>query len=315
MLWPAKLQGPAAQPGVKIAPRPLASRVRPASDTPGRHTRRATSTARHWKPSAGQPAIARAVPAGSRRARSQREFLAALIADPALAELRADARRVVTECARVWARHASWSDRTTRPTRRRVCDLVGSDRVHRGCPGCAPGAPCRRHPLSAAAYKTARRWLESHGYLGLVSAGSTPAFRPGVLSRADDANEAAVHLLTIPHRRPRTRPAECADTLIRPPSRSRSDPDESLCGREAKPEVKPRKARAPRGLPVLPRPGTAALRTCPKSRSDGLTAAGVLQLRSREMARLSPAMIRPLCRPFFTAARPGTPADVLAAID
>jgi hypothetical protein len=219
----------------------------------------------------------------------------------------------VTECARIWARHASWTDRTTRPTRRRVCELVGSERVHRGCPGCAPGAPCRRHPLSEAAYKAARRWLEAHGYLGLVSAGTTPAFRPGVLSSAEDGNEAAVHLLAVPHRRPRSRPAECDDTLIRPPSRSRSDQDGFLRTREARAEVKPGKARAPRGLTLLPPARRGPLHTCPQTRSDGLVAAEALRDRSRELGRLSPAMVRHLCRPLFAAG--WTPADVLAAVD
>ena len=44
-------------------------------------------------PIPGKATIYAAIPGGSRRARSQRAYLAALLADPELAELRADARR------------------------------------------------------------------------------------------------------------------------------------------------------------------------------------------------------------------------------
>ena len=55
-------------------------------------------------------AIVRAIPAGSKRARNQRSYLRAVLADPVIAALRADRRRAVLELARILARHANWRD-------------------------------------------------------------------------------------------------------------------------------------------------------------------------------------------------------------
>ena len=48
--------------------------------------------------------IVKAIPAGSKRARSQRSYLRAVVADPVIASLRADRRRAVLELARILAR-------------------------------------------------------------------------------------------------------------------------------------------------------------------------------------------------------------------
>ena len=157
--------------------------------------------------------------------------------------------------------------------------------------------------------------MASHGYLGTVEEGSTPRFRPAVLTDLDAANTAATYVLCTPCRPRKTQPSETKINSISPLSCSRSELDISPHTREARPEVKPGKARAPRGLPMLPRGQNGLLRTCTQTRSDGLVAAEALRDRSRERARLSPAMIRHLTRPFFAAARPWTPADVLAAVD
>ena len=57
--------------------------------------------------------IVRAIPGGSKRARSQPAYLRAVIADPVIASLRADARRAVLELARIFARHANWKTMTS----------------------------------------------------------------------------------------------------------------------------------------------------------------------------------------------------------
>ncbi len=146
--------------------------------------------------------IALAVPAGSRRARGQHEFLTRLGEDPELAQLRADRLRNIAECARIWARFASWTDRTTRPTRSRICKLAG---------------------ISVSTFKSARRWLEGHGYLGTVRPGWTPLLRAAALTGPDDPNCAAVYVLCVPRRRPRDTPPVPCEQLTRPLTPSRSE--------------------------------------------------------------------------------------------
>lgn len=165
-------------------------------------------------PAPGRAQIARAVPAGSRRARSQRDFLAALAADPELAELRADCARNVAEFARVLARYASWRDCTTRPTRARVCEQVGG----RG----------RGGQLGLSTFKKCRAWLESRGYLGTVVAGSTAALdgmrtSPALIDPGAP-NTAAVYVLAVPRRKQLIRRPACSDPLNRPPSGLRKEP-------------------------------------------------------------------------------------------
>ena len=64
---------------------------------------------------------------------------------------------------------------------------------------------------------------------------------------------------------------------------------------------------------MLPRPGDADLRNCPKTRSDGRRAAKALQEHSAVLRRLSAEHVRHLCRPFWQAG--WLPRDVLHAID
>ena len=122
-------------------------------------------------------AIVKAIPAGSKRARSQRAYLRAVLADPVIAALRADRRRSVLELARVLARHADWRTLTSWRPRERVCEEIGSPRD-------------RSRPLSVTAYRAARRVLEDRGFLGLVAQGWTPMLRAGVL--ADGGGTSAV---------------------------------------------------------------------------------------------------------------------------
>jgi hypothetical protein len=139
--------------------------------------------------------IARAVPAGSRRARGQHEFLTTLGVDPELEQLRADRLRNIAECARILARYASWTDRTTRPTRARICAMAR---------------------IAVSTWKAARRWLEEHGYLATVREGTTPEFSPGILTQPDAPNEAAIYVLCVPRQKPRTSPVPAGQEKTRP---------------------------------------------------------------------------------------------------
>lgn len=161
-------------------------------------------------PSPSRADIALAVPPGSRRARSQGQFLTQLALEPDFDLVRADFARNIRECCRVWARYANWADRTTRPTRALVCRLVGSSRD--------PG-----RPLSISAYKAARRWVEARGWLGTVEEGTTPWFNG--LADPDARNTAATYVLCIPRRKHRTPPPDPSKPINRPPPGSpRGDP-------------------------------------------------------------------------------------------
>ena len=144
--------------------------------------------------------IAGAIPLGSRRARSQGDYIRALARDEDLGTLRADRRHNVLGCARVLARWASWADRTTRPTRDRICRLAS---------------------VSVSTWKAARRWLEGHGYLGTVRAGWASWLSPGVLTDPGTPNEAAVYVLAVPRRARWGRPAPPASNVTRPLSSTR----------------------------------------------------------------------------------------------
>ena len=142
-----------------------ASRVLPRNGTP-----RVSAEAPGWPSdqAISRLAIVKAIPAGSKRARSQRSYLRAVVADPVIAALRADRRRAVLELARILARHADWRTMTSWRPRERACAEIGSSRD-----------PSK--PLSISAYKAARRVLEDRGFLGLVAPGWTSALRAGAL--------------------------------------------------------------------------------------------------------------------------------------
>jgi len=176
--------------------------------------------------------IAGAVPPGSRRARSQGQFLAEFALEPDLDLVRADFRRSIQECVRVWARYASWADRTTRPTRALVCRLVGSSRN-----------PDK--PLSITTYKDVRGWLEDRGWLGTVEEGTTPWFNG--LADPDARNTAATYVLCIPRRKHRTPLPDPQRPVNRPPSGSpRGDPERIPARASQKDQERgPRSARRP----------------------------------------------------------------------
>ena len=242
--------------------------------------------------------IAKAIRPGCRRARGQRAYLRAVVADPVIAALRADRRRAVLELARILARHADWRTMTSWRPRALACEEIGSPRG-------------KDRPLSVTAYRAARRVLEERGLLGLVAQGWTSALRAGVLD--DRTGTSPVFVLTIPRRRQRL-PSDGEPLRVnRALTGSRSEPGKAPCAREAEAKVKGAKARAPRGQSLLPPSGVFPLDTVPQSRNEALGAAQAMQERGRLYQRLSAEHMRSLCRPFFAAG--WLPRDVLHAVD
>jgi hypothetical protein len=91
--------------------------------------------------------------------------------------------------------------------------------------------------LSPSTVTRAIAWLTSAGLLGLVSPGTTPTLRPGVLHGLPgqpERNDAAVYVLTIPRRHKPPLPPKTqvtanlstypgpAGTVIPPPARARA---------------------------------------------------------------------------------------------
>jgi hypothetical protein len=259
--------------------------------------------------------VARVVPAGSRRIRSQREALRGGLACPDLAGVRRDFRDHLTDFWRIHVNHASWGGEgrpprgTTEPTRARVCELAGR-----------PGPDGQWRPMSVSTYKRCARWWKARGYIAVVRQGWTPMLGPGVLTSPDDRNERQALVLCLPRRsKPAAPPPAPAQPVIGPLSGSRREPDKAPRAREAKPQVKPGKpenpgkARAPRGLPLLPRRGGAPLAAVPQNRSEALAAARAMQEHARLLRRISAEHLRHLARPFWLAG--WLPRDVLHAID
>jgi len=151
----------------------------------------------------GRAEIARAIPPGSRRLRSQPEALLALPADLALAELRADYARNICEVWRRLVRSAApWAHMTVICPREQLAAELG---------------------ISVSTWKRCRRWIEAHGYLGCVVAGSTPELdgmrTSPALVEADAVNTAAVYVLTVPRKKQVLPPPPHDHRLTGPPTR------------------------------------------------------------------------------------------------
>jgi hypothetical protein len=161
--------------------------------------------------------IAMAVPPGSRRARTQQEWLAAALTAITEAGWRRDRATNFTAICRVLAAYMDWSTRTAWPTWRLLCERAGP----------APGKP-----LSRSTVDRCLRWLCDVGLLGIVEHGSTERLRPrnGVPSlrqpfsrpapyiHTGEGNRAAVYVLTIRRRRRSRTPALSGDGEIETPS-------------------------------------------------------------------------------------------------
>ena len=278
----------------------------PATETPG------VSNPRPFRPDGLSHAeVARVVPPGSRRIRSQREALRGALSCPDLADLRGDFRASVEAWWRIHVAYASWGgqDRPPRGTTQPTRELVRNKcRTGRRDP-----VTGERRQMSITVYKRCRRWWEARGYVAIVRPGWTPDLRPMALASPEDHNERQVLVLCLPRQKPAAPSLEPAPDLNGPLSGSRREPDKAPRAREANPKVKPEKDRASRGLPLLPRPGSAPLGAVPENRSEALAAAQAMQERVGVLRRLSAKCLRSLARPFFAAG--WTPRDVLRAID
>jgi hypothetical protein len=205
--------------------------------------------------------IAWAIPAGSRRARSQGQFLHALSCDPELAGLHSMFQAHVRDVARVLCRHASWEDRTTRPTRARIAEAVD---------------------VGLTTWKKCRRWLEDHGYLGTVRKGRMARFRRVLAAVLDnDRNDAAVYVLAVPAKSGQlTRNAGLPGREARPPTSSRSEPGTTHT-REAS--------------------GTPGNRTALRADSPATPAVPLALRQGRVLEKLSERAVSHFWRPFAAA--------------
>jgi hypothetical protein len=228
--------------------------------------------------------IFRAVPVGSRRARDQMGWVAAVLAHPELAGWRADRVRNLAEIARVLARYADWRMLTTRPTWARIAEQSGVGR---------------------ATVARAIRWLRTEGFLGVVESGTTPAFRPGVLHGLADlaeGNRASEYVLTIPTRSGKRQRIRTEPPVARPitdtPSLARKGQ-----GRRP-PHAREAAGQIPRHWP---------LSRSPRTRGQMLAAAEQLRQRCRLLSRITARHLRSLLADYW---RQGwTPGDCLHALD
>ncbi len=257
--------------------------------------------------------MARVVPPGSRRIRSQREALRAGLSCPDLADLRGDFRASVEAWWRVHVAYASWGgqDRpprgTTQPTREKVRDKCRTGR--------RDPVTGERGRMSITVFKRCRRWWEDRGYVAIVRPGWTPDLRPMALTSPEDHNERQVLVLCLPRQKPAAPPRGSAPDLNGPLSVPPWGDDKAPHAHEAKTENqgKPEKDRAPRGQSLLPRRGPSPLGAVPQTGSEALAAARAMQERARLLRSLSAEHLRHLARPFWRAG--WRPADVLHAID
>ena len=142
-------------------------------------SRRAPATPTPPPAGPGKAAIFAAIPGGSRRARSQREWLRAALAEIESQGWYANRASHYAGICRVLMKHMNWRDRTSRPGHDGIAAAVG---------------------VSPDTVARAVRWLQERGLAGLVSPGTTETVRAGVLY-AGTGNLAAIYVLTVPKRR------------------------------------------------------------------------------------------------------------------
>ena len=250
--------------------------------------------------------IARAVPAGSRRARKQSQYVADALAELEAAGFRSDRVRHWGRIIETLSRHMNWDTRCTRPTWLLLAEQAAD-----------PGKP----PLHKSTVARCLEWLRGRGLLGVVSTGWTRLFRPGSLAGPDEPNQAAVYVLTTPGSASEKR-------AIRPPIDDKTKENATLTclpSGEAPTRARTREARAGQepgqerigagsagAVPAAaPRPGPAAGRR--ENRAEGLRwAAAARTLAPKVLGRLSDRHVRALGREERTAG--WTPADFVRAL-
>jgi hypothetical protein len=263
-------------------------------------------------------AIFRAVPGDSRRCRGQPEYQRAgfdLIDAQPWCENRKQHYKAIL---RRLALHMDWHDRTTRPTHevlrgphRPGCPGPHKPGCHRPLAGCECGERCGcPGRVSSDTVGRAVAWFGEAGLLGTVSPGVRADMRSWM--HAAEGNLAAVYVCTVPKRRSRTRCRVAGQGEFADLTTPRSGVVEAPRARPAE-KTQNSKARAPRGLTMLPCGGSPLLHRCPENRTEGLAAAEAVRERARDLRRLSAEHVRYLGRVFFASG--WTPADVVHAID
>ena len=231
-----------------------------------------------------------AMPAGSRRARGQADWLRAVEVCPEVAELRVDAREHVHTIAWALACAASWSTLTTRPTWPLLEERSG---------------------LSRRTVARWLAWLRAAGLLGVVESGTTPRFRPMALS-GEEGNRAAVYVLTVP-----MSAAEVAATAPAESSTAKSGtPTLLLLDQEKDPNTRARTEQEPGPLrgPDHADGGRSWPRTrAAGSRRDRLELVRRLQREAPDLRRLTDVSLRHLLRPWLLAG--WTVAELVHALD
>ena len=226
--------------------------------------------------------IARAVPGGARRTISQKQWLAAVKAAIIAAGWYSNRAENYWAVVQVYANWMDWADRTTRPTHARVHELAVVNGRH----------------VSERTIKRVVAWLHEQKFMGTVTPGMIPRYRPGRALALDPGNEAAEYVLTIPHQRKDPLPAAGEDsTEFGPPSMSRQGHSKGPRTREAKPADSPPWRLADR----------------PQNRDEREAAADAMRARCEPLARLSTRHVATIARPWLTAG--WTPADILHALD
>jgi hypothetical protein len=242
----------------------------------------------------GRVHVALAVPVGSRRARSQQEWLACALTAIVGAGWRCDRAANFAAVCRVLAVHMDWSARTARPTWQILGELAAR----------SPG-----RPLSRATVARCLAWLCAVGLLGVVEHGSTASFRPrkarhhttsprhaavrgAPYAFTGDGNRAALYVLCVRKRPSQGRAEDVARTET--PSWSCKGPCKGPRTREA-------------------RHGGHTTATAPPGTMLAVCQALTRHSRLSPLARLSARHLRYLIRDFITAGWTGR--DILHAID
>jgi hypothetical protein len=257
--------------------------------------------------------IVQAIPAGSRRARSQKAWLREVLADDELTGWRIDKQRHWSAMIRGLAAFMDWKTRCTRPT----WDLLAEWGAAQGRPRRGRGIVRQLHKSTVA---RCLRWLAARGYLGVVESGSIPDFRPMALRTAADGNLAAVYVLTTHGRNTINRAGapriDAGQSTIATPSFTRRvhESPRTRARERTGAKIKSDDDRPPGGLPLLPRDGgPRAAAGRPEKRAEGERAARQVQDLAAVLGGLSPAHVAHLAR--LQLAAGWTPADVVYALD
>lgn len=248
-----------------------------------------------------------ALPAQSRLAASQAEWMAAVLAHPDTAALRVDAYANLCAVAEVLRNHMDWDSGLSRPTHAVIRQLTG---------------------LSRRSVTRWVRWLRDRGLLGVAVSGSTPATRPGNRGGLLDdglGNLAAEYVLAVPAGdQEAVESGEQAEVVpLRPGCPADSSPASGERTGAPSRDLFSQKTDLEREIPCRARVDAKAscdaaaitwpLTATPRTKQDQLRACERLRVHDMTLRRLSARHLRSILRP---ALREGvTPADILHMIN